>query len=226
MPTANDEQQMPTKQKILVTAAHLFATKGYTETTMRDITVAVGINKSSLYYHFPSKEDILVAMLTDYGKASNLASFNKKLPEVIKENPNLDGIMECMQFDYTKLTDTYYADILHMGHRDQHRNDIHRQVVIRAIKSVEDKVERIFEELKKNNVIRQDADPDFWQKTTSSLAHNTICRMMLGIGEDAPNYVGMDLQGLVRFLFGLALELYKVPDDADGAPSSPAPSAP
>jgi AcrR family transcriptional regulator len=44
------------------TAAELFAGNGYHETTMRDIAKRAGMLPGSIYYHFPSKEDLLAAI--------------------------------------------------------------------------------------------------------------------------------------------------------------------
>ena len=46
------------RQQILAIAAHLFATQGYTLTTVRDIADEAGILSGSLYHHFASKETI------------------------------------------------------------------------------------------------------------------------------------------------------------------------
>ncbi|OKO79790.1 TetR family transcriptional regulator [Bradyrhizobium sp. NAS80.1] len=43
-------------------AARLFGSKGYENTSMRDIAAAVGILPGSLYHHFPSKEDLFIAV--------------------------------------------------------------------------------------------------------------------------------------------------------------------
>ncbi len=49
---------------LLDEAARLFGARGYDSTSMRDIATAVGMLPGSLYYHFPSKEDLLVAVYT------------------------------------------------------------------------------------------------------------------------------------------------------------------
>jgi AcrR family transcriptional regulator len=43
-------------------AAELFAEKGFHETTMRDIAGRAGMLPGSIYYHFPSKEDLLAGV--------------------------------------------------------------------------------------------------------------------------------------------------------------------
>lgn len=47
-------------------AAKLFETAGYSSTTITDIAKAVGILPGSLYYHFPSKEDIALDIVADF----------------------------------------------------------------------------------------------------------------------------------------------------------------
>lgn len=53
------------KDKIKETAARLFADKGYTSTSMREIAEAVGVTKAALYYHYPNKEAIFRAVVED-----------------------------------------------------------------------------------------------------------------------------------------------------------------
>lgn len=52
-----------TRQEILDTALELFADQGYDKTSLREIAERVGVTKAALYYHFRSKEDILVALM-------------------------------------------------------------------------------------------------------------------------------------------------------------------
>ena len=46
-------------------ATRLFAQKGYHNTSMREIARDLGMNQSSLYHYFDSKEDILYAVIND-----------------------------------------------------------------------------------------------------------------------------------------------------------------
>ena len=51
-----------TRRRIIDTALELFATRGYAGTSMRDISMQLSVTKAALYYHFPSKEDLLDAL--------------------------------------------------------------------------------------------------------------------------------------------------------------------
>jgi AcrR family transcriptional regulator len=47
---------------LLNSAAHLFSHHGYAATSMRDIALAANMRPGSVYYHFASKEELLVAV--------------------------------------------------------------------------------------------------------------------------------------------------------------------
>ena len=51
-----------TRQRIIDTALHLFATKGYDQTTMRDIAAAADCSLGLTYRYFASKEDLVMEL--------------------------------------------------------------------------------------------------------------------------------------------------------------------
>lgn len=55
-----------TRSKLVETARDLFHRQGYTPTGIAQILKESGVNSGSLYYYFPTKEDLLVAVLEWY----------------------------------------------------------------------------------------------------------------------------------------------------------------
>jgi len=55
------------RQHILDVALSLMAQRGVDGTSMRDLAGAAGLNVASLYHYFPSKRDLLVAVLEERG---------------------------------------------------------------------------------------------------------------------------------------------------------------
>lgn len=51
------------RDRITDAAAELFLHRGYAQTTLRDIAAAAGIKAGSIYYHFDSKEALLLDIL-------------------------------------------------------------------------------------------------------------------------------------------------------------------
>jgi AcrR family transcriptional regulator len=65
-----------TKELIMAVASALFREKGYDRTSLEDIAAGLSVTKPSLYYHFSSKEDILLECV-----ASGYIHFQRKIAE-------------------------------------------------------------------------------------------------------------------------------------------------
>lgn len=52
-----------TRKRAVAVALELFNDKGYEQTALREVADRLGITKAALYYHFPSKEALLAAVI-------------------------------------------------------------------------------------------------------------------------------------------------------------------
>jgi len=66
MPRVRADDYDAKAQSIMDSAAALFAKTGYPGAKMQDIAKACGATKSMLYHYFPSKDDLLFAMLEEH----------------------------------------------------------------------------------------------------------------------------------------------------------------
>jgi len=55
-----------TRARIQQIAVELFTEHGYEGTSLREIAERLGVTKAALYYHFKSKEDIILSLVEDY----------------------------------------------------------------------------------------------------------------------------------------------------------------
>ncbi len=63
MARKSQEEARRTRLRILVSALTLFAKKGYEHTTFTDIAARLKMTKGAVYWHFESKEKLLVALV-------------------------------------------------------------------------------------------------------------------------------------------------------------------
>ena len=87
---------MNTKEKIFDVSLDLFSKKGYDSVSLKEIADGVGIRKSSIYSHYPSKEAILMDI---FEHLTNLFEYDELLNskdlmlsgdnEILLENPEL-----------------------------------------------------------------------------------------------------------------------------------------
>ncbi|WP_225824935.1 TetR/AcrR family transcriptional regulator [Streptomyces naphthomycinicus] len=57
-----------TRQRIQDVALELFAEQGYEKTSLREIAERLDVTKAALYYHFKTKEEIIVSLFEDLTK--------------------------------------------------------------------------------------------------------------------------------------------------------------
>ena len=66
-----DPSAKDTRERILDAALDLFIEQGFDGTSLREIAEQLGVTKAALYYHFESKDDILMALhlrLHEFGR--------------------------------------------------------------------------------------------------------------------------------------------------------------
>lgn len=80
--------------KLLQTAAHLFRSKGYERTTVRDLASAVGIQSGSIFHHFKSKDEILKAVMEET-ILYNTALMRAALDEARGPRERVLGLIRC-----------------------------------------------------------------------------------------------------------------------------------
>lgn len=66
MPRVRSDDYEAKAQAILDCAAGLFAKEGYPTAKMQDVAKACGATKSMLYHYYPTKDDLLFAMLEEH----------------------------------------------------------------------------------------------------------------------------------------------------------------
>ncbi|MCC8066687.1 MAG: TetR/AcrR family transcriptional regulator [Clostridiales bacterium] len=95
------------KDEILDTAQRLFHEKGYAQTSMEDISWAIGIARGTVYYYFKNKEDILSAMID-----RQIDQREMRLRQ-IADNPALSATEKLFQIIQFQVHSGILADGLH-----------------------------------------------------------------------------------------------------------------
>jgi len=68
MGTPQQPRRGDTRRRIQDVALELFAEQGYEKTSLREIAEHLDVTKAALYYHFKTKEDILISIAEDLAR--------------------------------------------------------------------------------------------------------------------------------------------------------------
>lgn len=89
-----------TKEKIGRAALGLFAAQGLKETTIRDITTAVGISEGAFYRHYPSKEALAERLYLE-----NYRAFAEALDAIVEAEDSFVRRLDAMIGRFCRLFD-------------------------------------------------------------------------------------------------------------------------
>ncbi|MFI8192919.1 TetR/AcrR family transcriptional regulator [Streptomyces sp. NPDC085946] len=74
-----------TRQRIQDVALELFAEQGYEKTSLREIAERLEVTKAALYYHFKTKEEILVGIFEDLTRpVDDLVAWGREQPHTLE----------------------------------------------------------------------------------------------------------------------------------------------
>ena len=93
-----DPSTKDTRERILDVALELFTEQGFDGTSLREIAEQLGVTKAAIYYHFESKDDILLALhlrLHEFGKDA-LAQLGDGPVTLAQWGALLDGLLDQM----------------------------------------------------------------------------------------------------------------------------------
>ncbi|MFF6991478.1 TetR family transcriptional regulator [Streptomyces sp. NPDC010273] len=135
-----------TRQRIQDVALELFAEQGYEKTSLREIAEHLDVTKAALYYHFKTKEEILVSIFEDLTKPiEDLIEWGRGQPHTLETKQEivrrygdaLDGatpLFRFMQENQATVRD------LRIGERFKERMRGLREIVIDPESSLVDQV--------------------------------------------------------------------------------------
>lgn len=147
-----------TKNKILRISIDLFAEKGFSTVTIREIAKHVGIKGSSIYNHFSSKDDILDGIL-EYQQKLIQIEYDDKLAGIdrnlLKQNKSLEEILlVSLSTSIHTLDSSDLVKILKILSQNQLSNDKVREYFLQVyIQNARKELKELFELLNEEGVI-------------------------------------------------------------------------
>lgn len=98
-----------TKDRILLIASRMFAERGYSAVTIRDIVESVNIKPASFYNHFESKEKLFDAIVDTIKEV--YLDFYDRLDAKVEQATCFSDVLDCL---FEELLDVYHM-FIHYG---------------------------------------------------------------------------------------------------------------
>ena len=138
------------REKVLAASVQLFAVYGYHAATMRDIAKMAGIQAASIYYHYPSKQALLVEIME-----SHMRHLNANLERIINKPHTFKQCLYEAISNHIQLHTTYKSEFFIIDTEIRALEGDNRQKILALRDHYEGLIQRLLHEGMAQGVIRQ-----------------------------------------------------------------------
>ena len=165
----NAGSKNPVAHRIVVAARNHFFAHGFRSVTMDDLAEELGMSKKTLYAVFPSKRDLLRAVLLD--KFHHVESDLDQVTAAVSSDvlAALQGLLACMQRHTAEIQPPFVRDIR------REAPEVFKVIEDRRRKIIQRYFGRIFEAGRRAGIIRKD------------IATRLMVEMLVGVTEAIMN---------------------------------------
>jgi AcrR family transcriptional regulator len=184
-------------EEIQRVTGYLFAHKGYRPTTMREIAQELGMDKSSLYHYFKSKEDILFKLAND--TISDSLETLKKI--CATDLPPVEKLKEVLAFHVRYYAGDQEGLILLMANELNSLNEEYRSILVKKQRRYVQLIKAILKELSSQRKLKQ-IHPSIMTFAFFGMVHYTIKwyhkQGPVGVDELADLFVEIFTKGILE----------------------------
>lgn len=151
------EPEQDTKERLLEAAEHVFAERGYSGATVKEIADRAGVNISLISYHFNGKEGLLHSCVERFGRERLQDAKNYLTPPENIDDLKAKLRLWMLQFMRCHVEEVNVCTILHRENLAENKFlwEIFESTFIKGFESVA----KFFELGKKKGILRKDVDP-------------------------------------------------------------------
>ena len=138
------------RDKVLAAAVQLFAEYGYHAATMRDIARIAGIQAASIYYHYASKQALLVEVME-----THMRQLNANLEHIVSKQDTVQQRLYEAISNHIRLHTTYKSEFFIIDTEIRALKGENRGEVLALRDQYEDLFQKLLREGMEQGVLRQ-----------------------------------------------------------------------
>lgn len=138
------------RERILAAAVQLFAQYGYHAATMRDIARISGIQAASIYYHYASKQALLVEIMD-----THMRGLNANLQRLVQASTPVQQRLHEAIANHIRLHTTYKAEFFIIDTEIRALEDEQRSAILALRDQYESMLQSLLREGMEQRIFRQ-----------------------------------------------------------------------
>jgi AcrR family transcriptional regulator len=197
MPKVSEAHRDARRQRILDAALRCFSRDGFHNTTTADIVRESGVSQGSLYLHFATKDDIVLALADDRHQGE---AFLNALAQ--REQDPIRALALLIELHGKGLTDPQRVDGRRVGVQgwgEALRSPRIKASVVEGLSKVREAIVGLIERGQRTGQIRASVDPDAVARTLIAIFQGFVLQMAWGEDID-PAARGRVIRAMIRGL--------------------------
>lgn len=186
-----------TKEKILKQSSRLFNTKGYKATSLSDITTATGLTKGAIYKHFKNKAKLEEDAFDEMVRLV-VYELGKKIKKEKTAPAKLRAIVEFYEMYITHPCIQGGCPLLNTAIEADDTNPVLRKKAIRFLNTIEASLQRILEQGKMYNQLKQELDNVHFASLMIALLEGAIMMSRLRNNSNDMDHAVRHLHRLIK----------------------------
>lgn len=156
-PPKHDPSEQHTRAKLLAAASQVFAKKGYSGATVKEIADLAGVNISLISYHFKGKEGVFRELVESFGRERMKDAENIFTPPESIEDVRVKLRLWMQQFLHCQVHDDSVCNILHRENilEEEFLWDIFQGTFMNTFGAII----KFFDSARKKGLLRKEVDP-------------------------------------------------------------------
>jgi AcrR family transcriptional regulator len=194
---ARQEQRQQTRARLVDAALRIFAERGYDHATVEEISLAAGHSKGAYYFHFDSKEDIFLELLSLWtdDQTRRLRAFESaRGPAAVALLETLESLL---RYDDR---DPHWRLLLPEIWAQSHRNAKLQETLKAAYATWIELLETIFEKADREGLVSLAVRPDVAASLILAAHDGLVLRSRLRVPSEAELPASQIVAGLVAVI--------------------------
>lgn len=198
MARKSKEEAFETREKILDSALEEMSVRSFSEVSLNKIAQKVGLSKGAIYWHFKSREDLLLNLL------ENLSLKVEKELETEKQKLNtLEEVKDFFESKFDKLAKSNRLKSMHrlMMRRYEWPEDIRERVRMLVLQKIEQEramLEETFLRLQLTGEIRKDISSAELSAVVGAVFHGLFTSQLAELNlQDIPRHSAFIIEALL-----------------------------
>lgn len=205
-------EALQTKKSILEAAQRVFASKGFTKSSLSDIAREANVTRGAIYWHFENKSELFASLMEDEASKLNLVSTLRAAVEENQRDP-LGTLKRWALMHFTEDAEVFFNSTLSAVFHSVISSEVKLEAREKLLE-LEHSRHFIIEEALRNAVVQKQLAPDIDVELAALYIQSTMVGLVLQIRNGMRKHPIFRYREIIECMFRHLNDIKRLPKPA------------